>query len=83
MAIVDMWEGVGAPLAALGDRVRIRGIGFDLPPAVVSSALRLTLGTTAHDLVGTKTRGPEQLLAITTVAIVHQAAPDRDADPLL
>jgi len=73
-----------APLpAAVADHLGVFGVTFDLPAVVVSSALPLTVGTTANQLVGTKAGGLEELLAITTAVIVHQAAPDQDAGPLL
>jgi hypothetical protein len=75
--------GVAPLLAAVGDHLGVLGVTFDLPAVVVSSALPLTVGTTANQLVGTKAGGLEVLLAITTVTIVHQAAPDQDVGRLL
>lgn len=55
----------------------------DLPAVVVSSALPLTIGATASELVRTKAGRLKQLLAITTAAITHQAGSGLGCEPFI
>ena len=66
------------PPSAVADYLGVLVVTFDLPAMVGLTALSLTVGTTAHKLVGMKPGRLEELLAITTAAVVHRAAPKRD-----
>jgi hypothetical protein len=56
----------------------ILGIGVKLAAVILPSALPLANRSTADKLVGMMTGKLKELLAVSAVAIAHQAAPDRD-----
>ena len=57
----------------------ILGIGAKLAAVMLPAALPLASRSTADKLVGMIMGKRNELLAVVTVAIAHQAAPDRDA----
>jgi hypothetical protein len=72
MAVAPFLLAVAADLVVLG-------IGVELAAVIFPAALPLAIRSTADLLMGMVTGKLKELLAVTAVAISHQAAPDRDA----
>jgi hypothetical protein len=66
-------------LLAVPTDLVVHGISAKLTAVVISSALSLAIRSAANKLVRMITGRLKQLLTVATAAIVHQAAPDRDA----
>jgi hypothetical protein len=70
---------IAPPFAAVPDDLSVKGIGAKLAPLIIPAALSLAGGLATDGLLGTIGAKLEDLLAVTAMAITHQAAPDQNA----